>query len=62
MKRTTITVNDDVTHDLKILKALLGEPNMNNLLRRLMNSRGYNADFFRRMKEIKEKIGGVAEE
>lgn len=48
----SLKVEEDILHDLKLLKGVLHMDNMTALIRSLMKSAGFNAAWFQRMKRM----------
>ena len=55
---TSITVEDDLLADLKLLKGILRKANMTEVIRGIMKSAGYAPAFFEKMDELQRRMPG----
>ena len=56
---TTLTIEDQLLDDLKLVKRVLGTKNMTETIRRLLNARGYNKDWLEYMTKVLEQEGNA---
>ena len=55
LNMTSITVEDDLLADLKLLKGILRKNNMTEVIRQIMHHAGYQPAFFEKMAELQSK-------
>ena len=56
---TTLTIEDQLLDDLKLVKRVLGTKNMTETIRNLLNARGYNKEWLEYMTKVLEQEGSA---
>jgi hypothetical protein len=56
---TTITIDDELLTDMKLVKRVLGTKNMTETIRNLLDARGYNKEWLEYMTKVLEQEKGL---